>query len=397
MRRPLALLILVFPLGAQQRALSTADYTRAESMMPYKTAPLVLHGTVRPAWIAGDRFWYRNTTAQGPEFILVDPADGTRKPAFDHARLAAALSSAAGSTYQATNLPFQSIDLADNAASVSVNIGARRWDCDLNAYSCKAGKPAGRNRNDTVSPDKKQSAFIRDYNLWVRETATGKETQLTTDGVKDFGYATDNAGWTHSDRPIVVWSPDSKKIATFQQDQRGVGEMYLVDTRVGHPNLQAWKYPLPGDSVVTMIQPRDRRSLTRARSSASRCRPEQHRSSLCDDIACRGGEWADVQWSPEQRASGVGLHVARSQAGDLPRGGGRNRRGARCLWRERADVLRIRQRTRQLALPARLQRGHLVLGKEQLGAFVSVRSRHGQAEEPDHHRRLERDPVAASR
>ena len=54
--------------------------------------------------------------------------------------------------------------------------------------------------------------------------------------------------------PVLVWSPDSKKIATFQQDQRGVGEMYLVDTKVGHPTLQAWKYPLPGDEVVTTIQ-----------------------------------------------------------------------------------------------------------------------------------------------
>jgi hypothetical protein len=105
-----------------------------------------------------------------------------------------------------------------------------------------------------TSPDKKRAAFIRDFNLWVRDVATGKETQLTTDGVKDFGYATDNAGWTHSDRAVLVWSPDSKKIATFQQDQRGVGEMYLVDTKVGHPTLQAWKYPLPGDEVVTTIQ-----------------------------------------------------------------------------------------------------------------------------------------------
>ena len=77
------------------------------------------------------------------------------------------------------------------------------------------------------------------------------ETPLTTDGVKDFGYATDNAGWTRSDRPVLLWSPDSRKIATFQQDERGVGEMYLVETRVGHPVLQQWKYPLPGDSVIT--------------------------------------------------------------------------------------------------------------------------------------------------
>jgi hypothetical protein len=56
-----------------------------------------------------------------------------------------------------------------------------------------------------------------------------------------------------SDNPILVWSPDSKKIATFQQDQRKVGEMYLVPTD-GHPALKAWKYPLVGDEDVTMIE-----------------------------------------------------------------------------------------------------------------------------------------------
>ena len=88
----------------------------------------------------------------------------------------------------------------------------------------------------------------------MRDVATGKETQLTTDGVKDFGYATDNAGWQMSDNPILVWSPDSKKIATFQQDQRKDGEMYLVPVTNGHPALKAWKYPLVGDKDVTMIE-----------------------------------------------------------------------------------------------------------------------------------------------
>ena len=77
---------------------------------------------------------------------------------------------------------------------------------------------------------------------------------MTRNSVENFGYATDNAGWTHSDRPIVQWSPDSRKVATFQQDQRGVGDMYLVETVAGHPRLHAWKYPLPGDDTVTTIQ-----------------------------------------------------------------------------------------------------------------------------------------------
>ena len=140
--------------------------------------------------------------------------------------------------------------------------------------------------------------FIRDWNLWVRDVATGKETQLTTDGVKDFGYATDNAGWASSDRPIVLWSPDSKKIATFQQDQRGVGEMYLVNTQVGHPQLQAWKYPLPGDENVAMLH-RVVIDVDTPKVVRLQMPPDQHRSTLCDDVACRGGEWGDVQWSAD--------------------------------------------------------------------------------------------------
>jgi hypothetical protein len=74
-----------------------------------------------------------------------------------------------------------------------------------------------------LSPDGRQAAFIRNWNLWVREVATGRERQLTTDGETNFGYATDNAGWRTSDRPILLWSPDSRKIATQQQDERRVG------------------------------------------------------------------------------------------------------------------------------------------------------------------------------
>jgi hypothetical protein len=88
------------------------------------------------------------------------------------------------------------------------------------------GQGAGRGGQGpaSVSPDGKRAALIRDFNLWVRDVATGQETQLTTDGVKDFGYATNNAGWVKSDAPVLVWSPDSKKIATFQQT-RGVGDV----------------------------------------------------------------------------------------------------------------------------------------------------------------------------
>lgn len=135
--------------------------------------------------------------------------------------------------------------------------------------------------------------------------ATGKETQLTTDGVKDFGYATDNAGWLHSGRAIVNWSPDSTKIATYQQDQREVGEMYTVNTRIGHPELDQWKYPLPGDDKVFMIEPVviDVASQKMVRLTLP---PQQRLSSLCDDLDCdRDGSWDDLEWAPDGKTLAI--------------------------------------------------------------------------------------------
>jgi len=251
---------------------------------------------VRPTWLSDGRFWYRNTTPDGTEFVLFDPARGTRSPVFDQAKLATALSTATGKTYRALHLPFKEFDLSNDGHSISFPLKEHRWSCSLQANQCK--DEGASHRNEVLSPDGKRAVFIRDFNLWVRDVASNRESQVTTDGVKDFGYATDNAGWIRSDSPIVLWSPDSKKIATFQQDQRGVGEMYLVESKVGHPALQAWKYPLPGDDVITTIQ-RVVIDLDGPRVIRLQMPPDQHRSSTCDHVACRGTDFTDVQWGPD--------------------------------------------------------------------------------------------------
>jgi dipeptidyl-peptidase-4 len=306
-RTPPLFLIGAVSACAFAQTFTAADYARAEKFMGYNTNALV-NGTVRPNWADDGRCWYRVTREGGSEFVVVDPGSGSKHPAFDHARLAAALSNAAGAAYDAHNLPFTDIDIS--GTSVLFNLSGKRWRCDSSGDSCAAqgnaegggrgrgGRGGGAGRAESVSPDKKRAVFIRDNNLWSREIGTAKETQLTTDGVKDFGYATDNAGWASSDRPIVAWSPDSKKIATYQQDQRGVGEMYLVSTAVGHPELKAWKYPLPGDEKVTMIE-RVVIDVLDPHVVRLKMPPDQHRSTLCDNVACRGGEWSDVQWSED--------------------------------------------------------------------------------------------------
>lgn len=250
-----ALLLLAVPVAAQQpRQLTADDYARAERFLAPTAMPLVTGTGVQPTWLPDGRFWYRTMTPNGYAFFMVDPARRTRTVASEQPRRASV-----------ANLP----------------------------------------PNASLSPDSTRAVFIRENNLWVRELASGKETQLTTDGIKDFGYATDNAGWTHSDRPVVTWSPDSRQVATFQHDGRGVGEMYLVSTNVGNPRLEAWKYPMPGDSVVFRIsrvivsvgadgQPR----VVRLQMP-----PDAHRSTVSDHIACRG-VLCDAQWYPD------GSHLA---------------------------------------------------------------------------------------
>lgn len=299
--------IAAFTSTAQQSistSLTTEDYQRAEKAMAYNTAQLVDRGSVKPNWLPDERFWYRLLTAHGSEFVLIDPARGIRAAAFDHHRLAAALSAAAGEKYDAFHLPFLTFNYSPEGL-ILFSAAKKKWKYNPVINTCFADDATTEKissdmaaANSTLSPDGKRAVFIRDYNLWLREIATNKETPLTTDGIKDFGYATDNAGWKKSDRPIVAWSPDSRKIATYQQDQRNVSDMYLVTTNVGKPTLQSWKYPLPGDKDITTIQ-RVIIEVDNPKVIRLKIPPGARRSTLCDDISCGGKDFGDVEWNSD--------------------------------------------------------------------------------------------------
>lgn len=283
------------------------DYARAERMLAPTIFPLVSGTANPPTWLPDGRFWYRGTTKDGATFYLVDPVKKTRAPAFDQAKVAAALATASGTMVNAARPPFGSFDLSSDGASITVTLAGKRWTCDRSGTSCNAASaPAEAPPNSSTSPDSSTAVFIRDYNLWARDLKSGTETQLTTDGIKDFGYATNNAGWVHSDSPVLTWSDDSRRIATFQHDSRGVRDMVLAGTNPGAPTLQSWKYPLPGDSAVFHIS---RVSIDLPAAGGPRVvrfqmPPDAHRSTVSDHVACDDGNICDVQWYPD------GSHLA---------------------------------------------------------------------------------------
>jgi dipeptidyl aminopeptidase/acylaminoacyl peptidase len=297
------------PLAAQGRPLyapdsvAAADYTRAEASLSQFTSPLVYGATATPEWLPDGRFWYRTNTREGMRVVLVDPARRTRELLFDHDRLAAALASVSGTRFTAASLPTATLELDDAGRKVWLQAGREWYACDVAAYACeRTAAPASTPRSEVVSPDGRRSAFIRGFDLWVRDLASGRETRVTTDGVEDYGYATDNAGWVRSDRPVVRWSPDSRRIATFRHDARGVGMMHLVSAATGHPELQSWRYPLPEDTVIFRIERLivDLDAAGGPRVVRLQMPPDQHRSTVCDHVSC-DGTFADVEWSADGR------------------------------------------------------------------------------------------------
>jgi dipeptidyl aminopeptidase/acylaminoacyl peptidase len=317
----LALVLGTSLIGQQaQPALTADDYARAERFLTAGVTPLVVGGTVAATWLPDDRFWYRNPIPGGAEFIIVDPARKTRARAFDHGKVAAALAAAAGAKVDPLNMAIQALVPSPDGTAVTFTFAKRRWTCAVDGAKCadvgaapageaapptggRGGRGGGRGgavgptstdgKPLNLSPDGKRGVFIRDWNLWVHDVATRQERQLTTDGAKYFGYATDNAGWTSSDRAIALWSPDSKKIATQQQDEREVGEMYFVNTVPGHPTLRVSKYPLPGDTVMAMLH-RVVIDVDSGKTVRLQMDLDFHRGTLSDNINVR-----DYNWSPD--------------------------------------------------------------------------------------------------
>lgn len=250
-----ALLMTSAAVSAQQpQAITDADYSRAaHQLLPY-TTPLVDHLVRSAHWSDGSHFWYIDSDHGVQTVVTGDAAAGTKSPAFQTAGLVSSLHTAGLAETDPAKIRFDDFEPeANNVAIVSVH--GERFECALTmSYLCKklppkrAGSIGGyltglAAAEAVLSPDGKRAVFVRDWNLWVRDVRTGVEKQLTTDGVKDFGYATDNAGWKHSAQAIAIWSPESEMVATFQQDQRTVADFTTTGTQVGHSQTDVWKYP----------------------------------------------------------------------------------------------------------------------------------------------------------
>ena len=112
------------------------------------------------------------------------------------------------------------------------------------------------------SPDGRRVAYVRQNNIYVEQIATGAIARLTTDGTVPPGgaaWAPATAGtivngtsdWVNEEeldiRDGFRWSPDGRRIAYWQFDTTGVGNMTIInDTAALYPTTTTYAYPKPG-------------------------------------------------------------------------------------------------------------------------------------------------------
>jgi len=286
-------LTLILPIGSAAAQGTAADYKRADDLNK-RYQGLAVDIAETPHWLpSSTKLWYRKSVTGGNVFVLVDVATKAKKPAFDHDKVASALTTDSAKV-TGISLPFTTFDYVDNETAIGFVAERSIWRCTLDTYKCvrtgpapgggRGGRggaaspiveddslpnegpspeelsfaeetrallqqPGGRGGNgqfrDTlrVSPDGTMEAVYQSYNIFVRTigpSGKGPLSQLSFDGRESSPYSFQS----------VIWSPDSKKIFATRitpGDNRMVHYVLSSPADQLQPRDTARTYDKPGD------------------------------------------------------------------------------------------------------------------------------------------------------
>jgi len=235
-----------------------SDYERAMGLRD-ATANKVFKDRVTARWLEGNtRFWYRNDLADGKrEFVMVDAEAGTREPAFDHGRLAAALAKAAGKEVQADALAIDRLTFDESESSLTFSFDGRWWTCDLDAYEIEA-----------TSRDESAGASLEPLSRPRPGRRTGAETSVT------FINRTDKeveVYWVSGERQRRHYAT----VAAGAQHRQHTfaGHVWLVTDKDGRMLVAFMAEEEPGDAIIdedAIREAANRRGSRRPRGTRSR-------------------------------------------------------------------------------------------------------------------------------
>ena len=121
---------------------------------------------------------------------------------------------------------------------------------DLSTRKLTSLSEGGKQRLAEFSPDASKVAFVRDNNLFIKDLASNKESQITTDGL-DRNVINGTTDWVYEEEfsftKAFYWSPDGSKIAYYRMDESKVKEFSMTMFEELYPTEYKYKYPKAGE------------------------------------------------------------------------------------------------------------------------------------------------------
>ena len=110
----------------------------------------------------------------------------------------------------------------------------------------------------TFNPSADKVGYVAENNLYYKDLATGKITQITNDGTTN-EIINGSADWVYEEEfsfaQAFHWSPDGSKIAFMRFDEKEVPEFTMTNFKGGlYPEYETFKYPKVGEknALVTI-------------------------------------------------------------------------------------------------------------------------------------------------
>jgi dipeptidyl aminopeptidase/acylaminoacyl peptidase len=251
------LLISLLPANIVLGQGTSTDYERA-AMLSRKFKDKILYAPERIEWIAGSgKIAYWQQTPKGKELMLVDVKSGEKKSLINQIKLSEQLSAATTATIKPYSLDITSVKIISDH-EIRFIFKERNWQYDeLTGKLSDGGKVILPRRNTgywgdswndqkgepVKSPDGKWSAYIRDYNVFLRPATDSLQpgVALSFDGSEGEYYS------SH-----LEWSPDSKKIVGMKTRPNKQHLIYLIESSPAdqlQPKLHSRNYLKPGDAL----------------------------------------------------------------------------------------------------------------------------------------------------
>ena len=275
-----------------QEAERLSGYVQAERFTKEKLNTMLFSTSVDPHWFRkGSSFWYEHKTGNGKVWYVVDPVAKTKRPLFDLDDIAAQITEIVKDPFTAQQLPIQKLEAGEDGRTFTFQITssqeAKKDSTDKDKgpkkeifffsydYPTRKLTRLKEKKKETeypdwasFSPDGKTVVYAKDLNLYrmSREDyeklkkddkdSTVTDIQLTTFGVKDFGfgqpYSLLNTDTLCNGKRKgvwgIVWSPDSRYFAVTVEDERAVKDLWVINSMASpRPTLETYKYQMPGE------------------------------------------------------------------------------------------------------------------------------------------------------